>query len=62
MIANILRFICKKLRVGNTSVTYNVQVLGARYDTESNAVLFENNISFVCVDGEGNKTAIQSPD
>lgn len=58
----ILRFVCKKLRVGNTSVTYNVQVLGARYNTESNTVLFENNISFVCVDSEGNKSSIQMPD
>ena len=54
----ILRFHCRKTRVGNTSVTYNVKVYGARYNTESEATLFENNISFVCVDKCGNKISI----
>jgi len=43
-------------------VTYNVKVYGARYDVESEAVLFENNISFVCVDENGQKMAIQKPE
>jgi len=55
----ILKFRCEKTRVGNTSVTYKVTVVGARYNTESDAVLFENNISFVCVDENGHKQAIQ---
>lgn len=55
----ILRFRCQQTRVGNTSITYNVKVYGARYDTESEAILFENNISFVCVDQTGTKKAIQ---
>lgn len=54
----ILRFRCQQIRLGNTSVTYNVKVYGARYNIESEAVLFENNISFVCVDKQGQKTAI----
>ncbi len=54
----ILRFLCKQTRLGTTSVTYNVKVYGARYDVESEAVLFENNISFVCVDRHGNKSPI----
>jgi len=54
----ILKFKCNKTRVGNTSVTYNVKVVGARYNRDSDQVLFENNISFVCVDGQGNKTSI----
>jgi len=54
----ILRFLCKKTRVGNSSVTYNVRVFGARYNTTSEKVLFENNITFVCVDIDGHKTAI----
>jgi len=58
----ILRFRCKKTRVGNTSVTYNMRVYGARYERESEQVLFENNISFVCVDGDGNKTNIRKGD
>ena len=54
----ILRFLCKKIRVGNTSISYNVKVYGARYARDSEQVLFENNISFVCVDKKGNKTNI----
>jgi acyl-CoA hydrolase len=57
----ILRFLCSKTRIGNTSVTYNVKVYGARYNTESEATLFESNITFVCVDKNGTKTSIQSP-
>ncbi|NND80999.1 MAG: acyl-CoA thioesterase [Gammaproteobacteria bacterium] len=55
----ILRFKCSKIRVGNTSVTYQVQVSGARYERNSEMILFENQISFVCVDQHGNKTKIQ---
>lgn len=51
----ILRFQCDKVRVGTTSVSYKVEVFGARYDRDSEEVLFENNISFVCVDADGNK-------
>lgn len=55
----ILRFRCSKTRVGRSSVTYNVKVVGARYNTENETVLFENNITFVCVDAEGNKQVIE---
>jgi len=55
----ILKFRCEKTRVGNTSVTYHVQVVGARYNTESDTVLFENNISFVCIGDNGSKTLIK---
>ena len=55
----ILRFHCCQARVGKTSVTYNVEVFGARYETKSEAVLFENNITFVCVDQHGDKALIQ---
>ena len=57
----ILRFNCEKIRVGKTSVTYNVQVFAARYERDSEEVLFENNISFVCVDSDGNKASIKQP-
>lgn len=57
----ILKFRCEKTRVGNTSVTYKVTVVGARYNTESDAVLFENNISFVCVNENGDKKLIEKP-
>ena len=55
----ILRFECTQTRVGNSSVTYSVKVYGARYNPESEMVLFENSISFVCVDGEGQKASIK---
>lgn len=57
----ILRFNCDKTRVGNTSVTYSVKVYGARYQTDSEKALFDSNITFVCVDGKGNKTNIIDP-
>jgi len=57
----ILRFACKQTRIGNTSVTYGVKVYGARYNTESEDVLFENNITFVCVDDQGDKKLISAP-
>lgn len=58
----ILRFNCAKTKVGNTSVTYRVQVFAARYERDSEVVLFENNISFVCVGEDGNKAAIDHTD
>ena len=55
----ILNFDCHKTRVGNTSVTYNVKVYGARYNTDSDAILFESNITFVCVNDDGSKASIK---
>ena len=57
----ILKFRCKKIRVGNTSVSYHVQVVGARYNTETEKVLFENNITFVCIGDDGLKKPITHP-
>lgn len=54
----ILRFSCEKTQIGNTSVTYNVKVYGERYQTNSDKILFESNITFVCVDTDGNKSKI----
>lgn len=56
----ILRFQCQQTRVGTTSVTYQVQVFGERYQRDLHKVLFETQITFVCVDDEGNKISIQS--
>jgi len=56
----ILRFQCQQTRIGNTSVSYQVQVYGERYRRDLHKVLFETNITFVCVDDAGNKTSIQS--
>jgi len=55
----ILRFHCERTRVGTTSVTYNVKVYRARFETENEEVVFENNITFVCVSKDGDKMKIQ---
>ena len=44
--------------IGITPVTYIVQVFGERFHRTTHKVLFETNITFVCVDDEGNKTPI----
>ena len=56
----ILRFQCQQTRIGTTSVTYQVQVFGERYQRDLHKVLFETQITFVSIDDEGNKTLIQS--
>lgn len=56
----ILRFACEQTRVGNSSVNFHVQVFGERYLHEDpNTVLFETNITFVCIDKQGQKQAIE---
>lgn len=57
----ILNFRCTQTRVGTTSVTYLVQVFRARYETHQTEEVFQNSITFVCVDKEGKKTAIGAP-
>ena len=56
----ILRFQCGQTRIGQTSVTYQVQVFGERYQRKLHKVLFETHITFVCVDDDGNKILVQS--
>lgn len=56
----ILNFRCTQTRVGNTSVTYQVQVFRARYETDRKEEVFKNHITFVCVDKNGDKTALKS--
>ena len=57
----VLRFDCEQTRAGNSSVTYFVQVFGERYQHyEPNTVLFETNITFVCIDKNGQKRSIKN--
>lgn len=57
----ILKFACIKTRLGNTSVTYHVNVFGVRYNNQlDDETVFETSITFVCVDDSGNKTQIAS--
>lgn len=60
VIGQILRFQCRQVRIGTTSVTYEVQVFGERYQRKQHRVLFETQITFVCINDEGNKIPIQS--
>ncbi len=55
----VLKFSVEKLRMGDTSLTYEVKVYSAAEGTESNAVLFETNITFVNIDEQGNKASIK---
>jgi len=56
----ILNFSCKQIKVGNSSVSYHVQVFGERYVREKpDTVLFETKITFVCIDDDGNKKSIE---
>ena len=58
-IGAVLKFSVEKLRLGNTSLTYEVKVYSAVESAGSNAVLFETNISFVNVDEQGDKVSIK---
>ena len=53
----ILRFDIKQIKLGNTSVEYNVRVYGTQ-GPAADDVLFETNITFVNVDESGSKQAI----
>lgn len=53
---DILRFVIKQDKVGNTSVRYDVRVY--RENTKLDQVLFATGISFVNVDKLGHKKAI----
>jgi acyl-CoA hydrolase len=55
----VLKFSVEKLRIGNSSLTYEVKVYSAVESAESNTVLFETNISFVNIDEQGNKASIK---
>ena len=54
----ILRFSVTRGRLGTTSVMYEVEVFDD-HDDQNDRVLFATQITFVNLDGDGNKTAIQ---
>ena len=55
----VLKFSVDKLRMGNSSLTYDVKVYSAVQAAESATVLFETKITFVNVDDQGNKASIK---
>ena len=58
-IGAVLKFSVEQLRLGNSSLTYDVKVYSATEGAESNMVLFETNITFVNIDENGNKASIK---
>jgi acyl-CoA hydrolase len=59
-VGEILRFSVTRVRLGNTSVQYNVQVFGERDPSRRGQVLFETRITFVNVDDAGANQPIES--
>ena len=56
----ILRFSVKQVRLGNTSVEYQVEVFDERSADGGSTVLFATNITFVNVAENGEKLPIRS--
>lgn len=55
---SILRFSVKQERVGNTSVTYVVDVYSDEPGGEREKHIFSNKVTFVSVDEHGNKRSL----
>jgi uncharacterized protein (TIGR00369 family) len=54
----ILRFVVEKVKVGNTSVQYTVNVFDEDIRTGDEKAVFSTNVVFVCLDDEGSKMCI----
>ena len=54
----ILRFSVNELRLGNSSLSYDVKVYSALDGKSSDKILFETSITFVNIDEDGNKSRI----
>lgn len=52
---SILRIACSLDKVGTTSVTYAVEVF---HDANCKDAIFSTKVTFVCVDNQGNKSAL----
>ncbi len=55
---SILKFESKRVKIGNTSVTYHVDVYAQAPSQEDNPLVFHTDIVFVCVDEQGEKCPI----
>jgi acyl-CoA hydrolase len=51
----ILRFIVSKLKTGNTSVQYEVNVFRKSHKPNEEEVIFSTNVTFVSIDEHGRK-------
>ena len=56
----ILKFNCEKVKTGNTSVCYHVEVTNANSDDSEPSTIFSTNVTLVRVDQNGDKLAINA--
>ncbi len=56
---SILRFHVQRTALGKTSATYHVQVHARDLQQGNEELVFSTNVTFVCVDNCGKKTAIE---
>ncbi|NCO35725.1 MAG: acyl-CoA thioesterase [Armatimonadetes bacterium CG2_30_59_28] len=54
----ILRFVVEKMKTGNTSVQYQVNVFRRRPDEDEIEEVFSTRVTLVCVDSDGKKTRL----
>ncbi len=57
----IIRFDVERCRVGNSSVQYQVEVHAVNVEQGGSSTVFSTHVTFVRVDGEGNKQALPPP-
>ncbi len=55
---SVLRFESERTRIGNTSVTYHMDVFSRPIDSAAEELVFHTDITFVRVDGVGNKIPV----
>lgn len=55
---SILRIIAEKVKTGNTSVQYTVNVFNETSKAGDEERVFSTNVTFVCLDDAGNKQSI----
>jgi len=56
----ILEFSIVCHHIGNSSVKYNVKAFGTQHPANTEAILFETNITFVSVDSDGKKRSLSA--
>jgi acyl-CoA hydrolase len=56
---SILRFDVNRIREGNTSVHYKVEVFRDEIETGEREQIFSTGITFVCLDGDGKKHSVK---
>jgi uncharacterized protein (TIGR00369 family) len=54
----ILRLLAEKVKIGNTSVQYTVNVFNETARAGAEEKVFSTNVTFVCLDGTGKKRSM----